>query len=76
MVEKFEIRQDFMDCQDYMGLSLTARLRKWLLLDLSSYNLNISVTAGIEARFSMLLFICIFKKVSLFYKTNYQLIVT
>jgi len=63
MVEKFEIRQDFMDCQDYMGLSLTARLCKWLLLDLSSYNLDSSVTASIGAKFSMLLLICIFKKV-------------
>jgi len=56
----FEILQDFTDYRDYMGLSLTVRLCKWSLFGLISYNLGGSVTAGIGARFSGLLFISTF----------------
>ena len=56
----FEILRDFTDYRDYIGLSLMVRLCKWSLLGLISYNLGGSVTAGIGARFSKLLFISTF----------------
>ena len=56
----FEILRDFTDYRDYMGLSVIVRLCKWSLLGLISYNLVSSVTAGIGARFSELLFISMF----------------
>ena len=56
----FEILRDFTDYRDYMGLSVMVRLCKWSLLGLISYNLVGSVTAGIGARFSELLFISTF----------------
>ena len=56
----FEILQDFTDYRDYMGLSLMVQPCKWSLLGLISYNLDGSVTAGIGARFSELLFISTF----------------
>ena len=56
----FEILRDFTDYRDYMGLSVIVRLCKWSLLGLISYNLVGSVTAGIGARFSELLFISTF----------------
>jgi len=56
----FEILRDFMNYWDYMSLSLMVQLCKWSLLGLISYNLGDSVTAGIRARFSELLFISTF----------------
>ena len=56
----FEILRDFTDYRDYMGLSVMVWLCKWSLLGLISYNLVGSVTAGIGARFSELLFISTF----------------
>ena len=56
----FEILWDFTDYQDYMGLSWMVWLCEWSLSGLISYNLGGSVTAGIGARFSELLFMSTF----------------
>jgi len=48
----FEILQDFIDYQDYMGLSLMVQLCKWSLLGLISYNLGSSVTEWYQSQLS------------------------
>jgi hypothetical protein len=48
----FEIPRDFMDYRSYMGSSLRIWSFRRLFLNLCSYNLDGSVTAGIGARFN------------------------
>jgi hypothetical protein len=49
----FEIPRDFGDYQGYMGSSLRIWSLRRLFLDLCSYNLDGSMTAGIGARFNV-----------------------
>ena len=56
----FEILPDFTDYRDYMGLSIDGLTMQMVATGLISYNMGGSVTAGIGARFSELLFISTF----------------
>jgi hypothetical protein len=57
-----EIPWDFVDYRGYMGSSLRIWSLQRLFLDMCSYNLDDSVTAGIGARFNTKHIICVFKQ--------------
>jgi hypothetical protein len=60
-VKKFEILHDFTDYRVYADSCMRFNCSGRCFLYLSSYKLGGSVTAGIGAQFSMLLFICVFE---------------